>query len=77
MSKLERHIRRKWVRGKPNKFLPHADVLFDLIKTKDERIDPTKTLDSEKYFEFFERKKTNIGICVKDLYLNVIGITKF
>ena len=39
------------MRGKPNKFLPHADVLFDLIKTKDERIDPTKTLDSEKYFE--------------------------
>ena len=65
------------MRGKPNKFLPHADVLFDLIKTKDERIDPTKTLDSEKYFEFFERKETNIGICVKDLYLNVIDITKF
>ena len=51
MSKLEIHIRRKWARGKLNKFLPDVDVMFDLIKTKDERIDPTKTLDSEKYFE--------------------------
>ena len=51
MSKLERHIRRKWPRGKLNKFLPHVDILFDLIKTKDEGIDPTKILDSEKYFE--------------------------
>ena len=39
------------MREKLNKFLPHANVLFDLIKTKDERIDPTRTLDSEKYFE--------------------------
>ena len=50
-AKLERHIRRKWERGKLNKFLPDVDVMFDLIKTKDERIDPTRTLDSEKYFE--------------------------
>ena len=26
-------------------------MLFDLIKDKDERINPTKTLDTEKYFK--------------------------
>ena len=50
-AKLERHIRSKWARGKLNKFLPDVDVMFDLIKTEDERVDPKKTLDSEKYVE--------------------------
>ena len=42
-AKLERHIRSKWARGKLNKFLPDVDVMFDLIKTEDERIEPKKT----------------------------------
>lgn len=43
-------------------------MLFDLIKDKGERINPTKTLDTEKYFEslIIWKKITKNGICEKD-----------
>ena len=41
------------------KFLPDVEVMFERIKAKDGRIDPTKGLDCEKYFELLIIWKKN------------------
>lgn len=47
MSKLERQIRKKWVKS-----LPDIEVFFERIKDKDESVNPLKFLEeSELYFQ--------------------------
>ena len=47
LSKLERYIRRKWVRT-----LPAVEMLIERKKEKDERLNPTSYLkENEKYVE--------------------------
>ena len=73
MSKFERHVWKKWV-----KFLPDIDVMFERIKAKDERFDPLKCFDREKYFEsLFGKRNTKYGIYKQDQTSSLIEIRTY
>ena len=51
MTKIERNIRKKWVKD-----LPDVDIVLERIKANDQRFNPRNIFekyDSKKYFELF------------------------